>query len=249
MKIAVCFSGQIRTGHINYPNIKRFLGDLYDYCDFFVYTWDTETYTHKEHASKRLLDANIPSNFHYPAISDSISLFYSLYIPRSMVVNNYNETIKEHPGLDPYAYCIRQSYNLMKEYSKNNKIKYDYVVITRPDVLFDPSKSLQEDIDQVDDERTFCYASLYDNKTEPDKIESVYWLSKSFTMNLVSEFQFIIENRHLTYNIDGFVHLGNWIKHGLGLSLKRLDNSKTAVYRWRHYENNVGPLDTWETFT
>jgi hypothetical protein len=250
VKIAVCFSGQIRTGVINYTNIHRFLGDLYSCCDFFVYTWDVETYSAVEHASKRLLEANIPAGVPYPVITESISQFYSLYMPRTMVVNEYNKWAEVYEGgVDPNMYCIRHSYNLMKEYSDNNKITYDYVIIIRPDTLFDKTKTLKEDIDQVDDERTFCYARLYDKTNENlDHIESIYWLAKPFTMNLVSKFQFIIENRHYSHNINGYVHFGNWIKHGLGLNLKRLKNSKTAVYRWKHYEHGLHPVDVWENF-
>ena len=38
--IAVCLSGQIRTGIYAAPNIKRFIGDLWDNCDFFIHTWN-----------------------------------------------------------------------------------------------------------------------------------------------------------------------------------------------------------------
>ena len=43
MKIAVCFSGQIRTGIQNHPNIKEFFGKLYNECDFFIHTSRFET--------------------------------------------------------------------------------------------------------------------------------------------------------------------------------------------------------------
>ena len=44
MKIAVCFSGQIRTGIENHPNIKEFFGKLYNDCDFFIHTWNFSEY-------------------------------------------------------------------------------------------------------------------------------------------------------------------------------------------------------------
>ena len=44
MKIAVCFSGQIRTAVENFINIKNFLGDIYNDCDFFMHCWDDCSY-------------------------------------------------------------------------------------------------------------------------------------------------------------------------------------------------------------
>ena len=43
MKIAICFSGQNRTGHLTSPNILRYIGDLLPECDVFTHFWDSET--------------------------------------------------------------------------------------------------------------------------------------------------------------------------------------------------------------
>jgi hypothetical protein len=245
-RIAVCFSGQIRTGVHNYQNIKRFLGDLYDSCDFFVYTSNAETYTVSKFASQTLLDAGIPPHTLYPISFDTISQFYSLYMPRTMVVNDY----KSHAHCaDINMHRIMNSYNLMKEYSKINSVNYDYVVITRPDASFDITKSLKDDIIQVADDRTFCYARQHDAPGNPEHIESIYWLAKPFTMDIVSGFELVMRNRHYdNIGLDGFVHLYRWITSGLGLHCKRLENSKTAVYRWKHYESGISSLDSWKKF-
>ena len=49
MRIAVCFSGQIRTGVQTAPNIKRYIGDLDPVCDYFVHTWDHQSPNHAAH--------------------------------------------------------------------------------------------------------------------------------------------------------------------------------------------------------
>ena len=247
MKIAFCFSGQIRTGVYNQLNIKNFIGDLWNDCDFFVYTWDIETYFSPKHAKKLALDAGIKSQQPYPVNKKTISDFYALYNPRTMVVNDYVRW-RSINGADPNMYCVRKSYELFEHYRNSNNINYDYVVITRPDALFDKSKNLQEDIDQVDDEKTFCYARLFDSENNIEHLESIYWLSKPFTMDIVSQFQYVIENRHPSKLIDGFIHLGIWISEGLRLNLKRLKNNKTAIYRWEHYEKEISPLDDWKNF-
>ena len=40
MKIAICFSGMIRTGVYAAPLIKKFIGRYYDNVDIFIHTWD-----------------------------------------------------------------------------------------------------------------------------------------------------------------------------------------------------------------
>ena len=42
MRIAICFSGQLRTGVWAIPAIKSFIGDLWENCDFFLHTWDSQ---------------------------------------------------------------------------------------------------------------------------------------------------------------------------------------------------------------
>jgi len=39
IKIAICFSGQIRTGVLTYKNISNFIGELIHQSDIFVHTW------------------------------------------------------------------------------------------------------------------------------------------------------------------------------------------------------------------
>ena len=54
--IAVCLSGQIRTGIYAAPNIKRFIGDLWDNCDFFIHTWNV---SNEKPTPKQAEDGNL----------------------------------------------------------------------------------------------------------------------------------------------------------------------------------------------
>ena len=44
MKIAVCFSGQVRTGLQAAPHLFDWFGDLLPNIDFFIHTWDNRLY-------------------------------------------------------------------------------------------------------------------------------------------------------------------------------------------------------------
>jgi hypothetical protein len=76
MKIAICFSGQIRTGVQTEPNIKRYIGDLLPICDFFVHTWDHQSPPHTANALM-LVDKSVFADFR------------RLYNPKSMTVEEY----------------------------------------------------------------------------------------------------------------------------------------------------------------
>jgi hypothetical protein len=42
-RIAICFSGQIRTGVENSTNLINYIGEMRDAVDVFIHTWDIET--------------------------------------------------------------------------------------------------------------------------------------------------------------------------------------------------------------
>jgi hypothetical protein len=85
MKIAVCFSGQWRTGHYCYDNLKEFLGILYPMCDFFIHTWDInkqKCYNLSNVFSKeaKLSETDI----------NNINLKYN---PKQLLIEDYNFTV------------------------------------------------------------------------------------------------------------------------------------------------------------
>ena len=79
IKIALCFSGQIRTGVLTSNNIKNFIGDLINQCDVFVHTWDVITQT-----SSDLSIAGVP--FKEP--DELFENFSKLWNPKNMVIVN-----------------------------------------------------------------------------------------------------------------------------------------------------------------
>jgi hypothetical protein len=137
MKIAICFSGQLRTGIENYPNIKEICADIYDDCDFFIHTWDFCQYK----------SYNLSRIFKKPTIepAEKFEKFKELYSPKKMVVDgkhdDYINTLQH--GIQPLWYSFWKSVELKKQYELENNFKYDYVIKLRPDLVLNHHTSAE----------------------------------------------------------------------------------------------------------
>ena len=91
MKIALCFSGQIRTGNITAPNILRYIGDLRDSCDIFVHTWDIESISQAYYALMQVnAELSDKKNITFKVDPNVFAEFYRLYNPVAMTVTEYD---------------------------------------------------------------------------------------------------------------------------------------------------------------
>ena len=104
IKIAVCFSGQIRTGLLTYKNIKNFIGDLIPQCDVFVHTWDVITQT-----SSDLSIAGVP--FKEP--DELFESFSKLWNPKNMVIESFDDWYK-NKQIEPLFYSLYKCNELRK---------------------------------------------------------------------------------------------------------------------------------------
>jgi hypothetical protein len=198
MRIAVCFSGQLRTGNHCYYGLKEFLGILYDSCDFFIHTWNInkqKCYNLSNVFSKE----NIVSN-------QELETLIKNYNPKKIIVEDYNEKyntltkyedylyadIKIFDVVQPLWYSFSESVKLKTEYELENGIKYDYVLKLRPDIKFHPHRRLSQDIEMYKNELEsgeFYIENLpreWDENTHT--IDDVYFLSNSKNMNTASEY-------------------------------------------------------------
>jgi hypothetical protein len=137
MKIAICFSGQVRTGIENYQNIREILSDIYADCDFFIHTWDFCQY--KSYNLSRISKK--------PAVEtvEKFEKFKELYSAKKMVVDgkhaDYINT-RLH-GIQPLWYSFWKSVELKKQYELENNFKYDYVIKFRPDLVLNRHTSAE----------------------------------------------------------------------------------------------------------
>lgn len=206
MKIALCFSGQIRTGNITAPNILRYVGDLLPNCDFFVHTWDVESYSQADY---ELLQVNAglsdQKNVTFKVDKSVFSDFYKAYNPTSMTVTEYNllgfedtwggRRINPVTGIKGYSYLesAYEANELKKQYEQKNHFTYDYVVRIRPDLIFSPNKSLKDDIALITSPNFFVYGANRKNHGNA-VLEDIYWIATSETMDvLVNYYNFRME--------------------------------------------------------
>lgn len=135
MKIAIQLFGHLRTYNQCYQRLFSCLADNYE-CDIFIHTWDT-------------LDHNTQTwhNFKVTATATSADIkkiIEETYQPKlykiekqkyqeegSILANNKAISIF---GMHMMLYSMEECNKLRQEYERKNGVKYDYIVILRPDV-------------------------------------------------------------------------------------------------------------------
>lgn len=198
MKIAVCFSGQWRTGDYCYDNLKEFLGILYPMCDFFIHTWDINKQKCYNLSNVFPKETKLTSND-----VDKIKIKYN---PKKIIVDNFYNTHSELVKYESYLqtnvnifdivqplwYSFSKSIELKKEFEIENDFKYDYVIKLRPDILFHPNRRLSQDIEMYKNELekgAFYIENLIrEYSIDTHTIDDVYFLSNSESMNVASEY-------------------------------------------------------------
>lgn len=195
MRIAVCISGQIRTGVIVSKNIKHFLGSLYSNCDFFIHTWDTNT-------TISYCGSNIyPDN--EKVTQDTIDKIKNIYNPKKIQVDDLYEItknkIKTNNNIKILWYSFYKSVEYKRRYEIENDFIYDLVLKLRFDIVFPEYRSLLIDFSLI---KKSLHNTIY-IENSPEIIEKdclfvddVYYLSNSHNINILSEYYYdIIKQR------------------------------------------------------
>jgi hypothetical protein len=231
MKIAICFSGQIRTGIYAAPNIKRYLGKLYDQCDIFIHTWNFN----KEKNSQII-----------PLTNEEILEIKNIWNPKVFYIEDYKTTIqkfkKEYgivtfdftdslyysngvsPTFMPLFYSWYRSITFKRDYELLNNFKYDLVIKMRPDVIYPKRRSLRKEIDiwEYDINAFYC-----DVQSIGNRVDDVFWLSSSEIMDRASCFWIKkLENEDINYTQKSYME-------DIGIKIK---------YFGRHYLSGYAPL-------
>ena len=189
MKIAVCLSGQVRTAVENFPNIKNFLGDVFNDCDFFMHCWDDCSYKTYNLSNVRRTP--------YKEKTTKFEKIYELYSPKKMQIDNpdieYGYNICNFMGIEPLWYSFLKSVQYKQQYELDNNFKYDYIVKLRYDVVL----TLKPDVISIKDElqkikNNTIYISGYDlmkHSISKDRLAyDVVFISKSKEMDVASNY-------------------------------------------------------------
>lgn len=116
-KVAICLSGLVRTGIQAHPSFKKFFSTLGDY-DIFYHTWDTDIVTYEK--------------------------VKELYKPVSSLVELPLDPIKES-SFGSMLYSIMMANELKKKHEIENNFRYDLVIKTRFDLVFDENSYFPTD--------------------------------------------------------------------------------------------------------
>jgi len=145
MKLAVILFGQSRFFDITWPLIKQEFTFENVEVDFFVHFWHNTGYTplgieepidtNVRHIlqSEEFKKVKITNYEKLDKTCDIIKEFYDNIICRDNPLQNSRENLRYTFG---QHFSIKTAYNLIKDYEKNNNIKYDLIVKTRSDIIY-----------------------------------------------------------------------------------------------------------------
>jgi len=135
VKVAVCFSGHLRTFEKTFESVQKNIFDLYD-CDTFIHTWEAlgpDRRPEDEGGQKSVYD-----------VSDIVQKAYS---PRAIVIEKQKEfhvlphqcfqSARTPPvGVFSKWYSSYEVNKLRRKYEQETGTLYDAVISIRPDLLF-----------------------------------------------------------------------------------------------------------------
>ncbi|OOX96096.1 hypothetical protein BOQ03_05445 [Campylobacter coli] len=128
-KLAIQLFGHMRTYEKTYKKFKENIIDVNVQnnweIDLFIHTWDKFNSSSKSWHK----DLNLFSNNDYLKESDKNKI-RKLYNPKILSIESLKEG--EYGGL----LSKRAGNKIREEYEKQNNIKYNYILYTRPDILF-----------------------------------------------------------------------------------------------------------------
>ena len=136
-RIAICFSAQVRTALYAVDNIKKFIGPLWDECDFFCHTWlkDTDKLFWK--------GVGLPEN-KITVGQDTIDKLHDIYKFKKFKMENWEDLALTIPYVPPLFYSWIESLKQKQEYEQEHNFKYDYVVKLRLDNIYSDRISFQD---------------------------------------------------------------------------------------------------------
>jgi len=188
-KIAVCLSGQSRTWNYCIDSIKSFLEDDEYQIDYFIHTWDINTYRPLEtidgsekyfYNSELDIDGYIkaynPKLYKVQSIDSFKNKLDKINVPKIIRGDNIN--------LLNLIYSFKQSIVLKRIWERKNGFKYDYVIKLRPDLFF-VYPSLKENIKLLEPIIAkkffsfFMYENGWENMLDSHWTPDLYWLFTS----------------------------------------------------------------------
>lgn len=171
MKLAILLFGHLRTFEYSSQYFMENIANKYD-CDIFIHTWDEIDSTTQSWNNKIS---------HSQKVNNSIlKKVKTIYKPKSIIIehqdNKSDEIIESADGLKRVSVngmnymfeSMRKANELRKTSEKKLNIKYDYLLVTRPDVavynFLDITATIKEAQSlNIDIDNARFFAGLYGN--------------------------------------------------------------------------------------
>lgn len=190
MKIAICFSGMIRTGVYASKFIKNYIGNLYDSVDFFMHTWDITQSKKWNQESLKFSELQVFNNIEVNSTYKIIKDFTDCYDTKFLKIkienfSNWNLThLSKFTNFSPLWYSWQESISLKREIEIKSSIQYDYIIKMRPDVIYPEERSLEDDIEYIKDKPSVFFTMGY----SPARVDDVFFICRSGIMDVASTF-------------------------------------------------------------
>jgi len=233
MKIALCFSGQIRTGVLTSKNILNFIGDMIDECDVFVHTWDSITQT-----SSDLSIAGIPSDE-----PDSLfEAFSDIWRPKKMIVENYKEWVNKNIRIEPLFHSIMECNKLKKETGNY----YDFTIKIRPDFIYNPSYRLRDELESIlkSNYENTIYTLDFANSIIHNKFEDVFWIAKTNIFDIAVNYYF---ERLLNNESDWQIEMAKFLTKNNITYRGLFSGNQGTPYRWNDLNGECRNVEDYES--
>jgi len=135
MKIAICLSGQFRTGEYALPSTLKFFQG-HD-CDYFCHSWqDNNMRLATPDRYRKFLDT-VDNQYSKEYIESALEQIK----PKKVVIDEKSHNIPWHGPWSQMFYSIMIANWLKKEYEFENNFRYDIVVKTRYDFVYYPEST------------------------------------------------------------------------------------------------------------
>ena len=264
MRIALCFSGQNRTGHVTADNIKRYIGDLLPACDVFAHFWDSET--HGTGYANRVGAVSTDAEWHTAKKSNPEKNveFFRHWAPRTIMIEEYNlqptrstwggrrwDPVEQKWHVSMWR-SLYEANKLKMDYAQKNQIVYDYTVRIRSDLVFGADNRLADDLKLITHENMFLFGDHYGIWPIHGlgRVEDILWIGPSHLMDQISTYYACytntvsnIDDPHAPGYQDWQWHSANWIVNQLGYKFIPLADNTMRIYTEQDIELKIDPLD------
>lgn len=152
MRIAICLSGQPRTIKITYPSILKFFSERHQY-DYFCHSWDYDIHKYKN-------TDGTPGVFwggNEPVNRTDLENTLMMFNPKAYKIQGKQDLPAKSIHWNSLFYSAMYANHLKKQYEIENDFRYDLVIKTRYDLVYDPNTRFDINHPMDSDYDLYCF--------------------------------------------------------------------------------------------